>query len=137
MGAKLLLLLQIHYSIPSTHWTMTESGKIEAQPDSIFFMRQPHDFVAFLHQEQRHHDVNSLHDKLSLFRGQLDENNNLDLPDLESQLLKEDPDCVFAERPLTQFDLYVSTLVPIRALDMFEPLKMAGKPKMLIAVVLN
>ena len=86
MGARLLLLLQIHYTIPSTHWIMTESGKIEAQvricrqkiillpdfhflqPDSIFFMRQPHDLVAFLHQEQRHVDVNNLHEKLSLFR---------------------------------------------------------------------
>ena len=38
---------------------------------------------------------------------------------------------MFAERPLTQFDLYVSTLVPIRALDMSEPVKMAGKPKVL------
>ena len=38
---------------------------------------------------------------------------------------------MFAERPLTQFDLYVSTLVPIRAMDRFEPLKMDGKKKML------
>ena len=86
MEAKFLLLLQIQYTIPSTHWIMTESGKIEAQvrmafasllskksfqPDSIFFMRQPHDFVAFLHQEQRHHDINSLHEKLSMFRYQI------------------------------------------------------------------
>jgi len=130
MGAKLLLLLQLHYAIPSTHWIMTESGKIEAQPDSIFFMRQPHDFVAFLHQEQRHHDVNDLHEKLSLFRGQLDENHNLDVPDVESQLLKEDPDCIFADRPLTQFDLYVSTLVPIRAMDKLDKLDLKSDRSM-------
>ena len=36
----------------------------------------------------------------------------------------QDPDCIFAERPLTQFDLYVSTLVPMRPLDRFDPLKL-------------
>merc|ERR1719474_439791 len=33
----------------------------------------------------------------------------------------------FAERPLTQYDLYVSTLVPIRDLDKFDPRKIDSK----------
>jgi len=129
MVAKLFIFLQIHCAIPSTHWAMTESGKIEPQPDSIFFMRQPHDFVALLHQEQRHIDMNKLHDKLFLFRGQLDENYNLDIPDLEGQHLKEDPDCVFAERSLTQFDLFLSTLVPLKSMEVQLPDKMDQRLK--------
>ena len=68
MGTKIILLVQLHIVIPSTHWLVTETGKIEAQPDSIFFMKQPNDLVSFLHQEQRYADMNSLHDKLATFR---------------------------------------------------------------------
>ena len=68
MGTKIILLVQLHIVIPSTHWLVTETGKIEAQPDSIFFMKQPNDLVSFLHQEQRYADMNNLHDKLATFR---------------------------------------------------------------------
>ena len=68
MATKILLLIQLHIAIPSTHWLVTETGKIEAQPDSIFFMKQPNDLVSFLHQEQRYADMNNLHDKLATFR---------------------------------------------------------------------
>ena len=126
MGAKLVLLLQIHYSIPSTHWTMTETGKIEAQvwtiqKKGVFFTvyilsARQHLFYATttrlcgfsspraetswceqlawqtvslqvgLHCSHKWGDHNH---PFHNFRGQLDENNNLDVPDLESQLLKE------------------------------------------------
>ena len=78
-----------------------------------------------------------------VIRGTLDENHSAEVPDVEAQLLAEvtawmlkqylsvekylscsevkftlenfqDPDCLLAGRPLTQFDLYVSTLVPLR-----------------------
>lgn len=68
MATKILLLIQLDIAIPSTHWLVTETGKIEAQPDSIFFMKQPNDLVSLLHQEQRYADMNSLHDKLATFR---------------------------------------------------------------------
>ncbi len=62
------LMLVTTPALPSTHWLVTETGKVEAQPDSIFHMRQPHDLVSFIHQEQRFTDMNNLHDKLSTFR---------------------------------------------------------------------
>jgi hypothetical protein len=109
------MLLPLHPVLPSTHWVVTESGKIQAQPDSIYFLRQPHDFVAFIHQEQRVLQTNNLHHELTSIRGSLDENHNAEVPDVEAQLLAEDSDCLLAGRPLTQFDLYVSTLVPLRS----------------------
>ena len=116
----LLLLYQLDVAIPSTHWLVTEAGKVEAQPDSIFMIRQPNDFVAFVHQEQRFIDMNDLHEKLSEFRGRLDDNTSLDIPDVESMLSKDDPDCVYAGRSLTQFDLYLSTMVPLPKLSSFK-----------------
>ena len=99
------LLLVTSPALPSTHWLVTETGKVEAQPDSIFYMRQPHDLVSFIHQEQRFSDMNNLHDKLSKFRsvvmtsdirihvifcrGQLDDNTSLDVPDVEGMLSRE------------------------------------------------
>lgn len=130
MGTKIILLIQLHIAIPSTHWLVTETGKIEAQPDSIFFMKQPNDLVSFLHQEQRYADMNSLHDKLATFRGKLDDNRSLDVPDLEGLLSKEDPDCVFAGRSLTQFDLYISTLVPFAAMQKLEILHINSQTKL-------
>jgi len=115
MCSFLLVLLPLHPVLPSTHWVVTENGKIQAQPDSIYFLRQPHDFVAFIHQEQRVLETNNLHHELTSIRGTLDENHSADVPDVEAQLLAEDPDCLLAGRPLTQFDLYVSTLVPLRS----------------------
>ena len=76
-------------------------------------IRQPNDFVAFIHQEQRFIDMNDLHEKLSEFRGRLDDNTSLNVPDVESSLSNDDPDCIFAGRSLTQFDLYLSTLTPV------------------------
>ena len=68
LAVALVELLCLDLALPSTHWLVTEAGKVEAQPDSIFMMRQPNDFVAFLHQEQRFLDMNILHEKLSEFR---------------------------------------------------------------------
>ena len=65
------LLLVTTPALPATHWLVTETGKVEAQPDSIFHMRQPYDLVSFIHQEQRFTDMNNLHDKLSKFRSVL------------------------------------------------------------------
>jgi len=115
MCSFLLVLLPLHPVLPSTHWVVTENGKIQAQPDSIYFLRQPHDFVAFIHQEQRVLETNNLHHELTSIRGTLDESHSAEVPDVEAQLLAEDPDCLLAGRPLTQFDLYVSTLVPLRS----------------------
>ena len=40
--------------------------------------------------------MNDLHEKLSEFRGRLDYNTSLDIPDVEPILSKDDPDCVYA-----------------------------------------
>jgi len=124
-----LILLQLDLTIPSTHWLITEVGKIEAQPDSIFMMRQSHDLVAFIHQERRFIDMNDLHEKLSVFRGQLDDT-SLDVPDVEAMLAQKDADCIYAGRSLTQFDLYISTMVPFNAMKKLKIISIDSKTKL-------
>jgi len=123
------ILLHLDLTIPSTHWLITEVGKIEAQPDSIFMMRQSHDLVAFIHQEKRFIDMNNLHEKLSVFRGQLDDT-SLDVPDVEAMLAQKDADCIYAGRSLTQFDLYISTMVPFNAMKRLKILTIDSKTKL-------
>ena len=65
-----------------------------------------------------------------MFRGKLDDNKSLDVPDLEGLLSKEDPDCLFAGRSLTQFDLYISTLVPFAAMQKLEILNINSQTKL-------
>ena len=84
-------------------------GKIEAQPDSIFMMRQSHDLVAFIHQEKRFIDMNNLHEKLSVFRGQLDDT-SLDVPDVEAML---------AQKVFSHFYFYKRNLIVSQSIIMF------------------
>ena len=67
---------------------------------------------------------------MSHSRGKLDDNKSLDVPDLEGLLSKEDPDCLYAGRSLTQFDLYISTLVPFAAMYKLEILNINSQTKL-------
>ena len=77
----------------------------------------------------------------------MDDNKSLEVPDLEGLLSKEDPDCLFAGRSLTQFgiildmiiknllidyytDLYISTLVPFTAMNKLEILTINSQTKL-------
>ena len=49
------------------------------------------------------------------YRGKLDETADNDHHDLEASIYKEDSNCVTAGKPLTQFDLFVSTIVRVQS----------------------
>ena len=162
MELLFLCLVFIRSVLPSSHWIVTEAGKIQAQvkkhfftnfknekqffpqPDSIFFMRQPHDFVAFLHQVLltnchtdtvsivvRNSECQSRTASTKTWRPFEEISTRLTISTCRtwrpssqqrchsSQFVStlkyfEDPDCLLAGRPLTKFDLYVSTMVPLR-----------------------
>ncbi|KAK4302085.1 hypothetical protein Pmani_025813 [Petrolisthes manimaculis] len=94
----------------TTHWVVTEDGKIQAQMDSIFQLRRPYDFLALAQQEQRAMQVESLKRDLVSQKSQIDRNEDKDTQ-LEERIYRTDSDCVLAGRPLTEFDLYASTVV--------------------------
>ena len=73
-------------------------------------MKRPYDLVSFLEQERRVEQLDHLKELLA-------DTTNLDKvverhePDLETRFYDRDPDCQKAGQPLTEFDLFVSTLI--------------------------
>lgn len=106
-----ILILKVYCT---THWVVTEDGKIQAQMDSIFQLRRPYDFLALAQQEQRALQVESLKRELVSQKSQIDLNEDKDTQ-LEERIYRTDSDCVLAGRPLTEFDLYASTVITIES----------------------
>ncbi len=48
----------------STHWKITDSGRIEPNDDSDFSLLRPYDLAAFIKQVERHKRLNILKDIL-------------------------------------------------------------------------
>ncbi len=82
-------------------------------------MKRPFDLVSFLEQERRVSLLDGIKDSLS-------ETSNLDSvaerhdPDFESKFYSNDEDCNKAGQPLTEFDLFVSTLIQPDPLEVKE-----------------
>ncbi|XP_023223356.1 tetratricopeptide repeat protein 17-like [Centruroides sculpturatus] len=95
----------------STHWVVTENGKIQAQIDSVFSLRRPYDLVALMQQEQRAILVEELKQQLMMQKEEIDLHEDKET-NLEGKMYSMDEDCLAAGKPLTDIDLYVSTIVP-------------------------
>ncbi|KAK0055172.1 tetratricopeptide repeat protein 17 [Biomphalaria pfeifferi] len=107
-----LLLQKCRISNGSNHWIVTEDGKIQAQVDSVYSMRRPYDLVAFMKQEERANMLNSLKKELLSRKDEIDKNEDRDTG-LEQKFYKTNPDCIEAGKPLPEFDLYISTVLPL------------------------
>ncbi|XP_046477083.1 tetratricopeptide repeat protein 17 isoform X2 [Neodiprion pinetum] len=94
----------------TTHWVVTENGRIQSQPDSVFQMRRPYDLVAFLEQEDRRNAVDALYRQLVARKAAIHSRcASLDSAmDVETRLYSTDPDCLLAGKPLADVDLYAS-----------------------------
>uniref|UniRef100_V5IBL4 Uncharacterized protein n=1 Tax=Ixodes ricinus TaxID=34613 RepID=V5IBL4_IXORI len=100
-----------HYSECSTHWVVTDKGKIQPQMDSVFSLRRPYDLLALLAQEERAVQVEEFKQQLLRRKQEIDRCED-QASDVEQRLYSTDKDCILAAQPLTDFDLYVSTVVP-------------------------
>ncbi|KAI0227091.1 Tetratricopeptide repeat protein 17 [Lamellibrachia satsuma] len=56
----------------TTHWVVTEDGRIQAQLDSVFNLQRPYDLVALLKQEDRAHMLENLKQELLAKKDQID-----------------------------------------------------------------
>ncbi|CAD5117844.1 DgyrCDS6590 [Dimorphilus gyrociliatus] len=108
-----VLLLCSTISDASTHWIVTEGGKLQAQVDSVFNLHRPYDLLALLRQEGRAYLLQNLQDELVKKKKDIDQNDK-DEPGLEERYYKEDSDCIIAGKPLTEYDLYISTVLPLQ-----------------------
>ncbi|CAL1533702.1 unnamed protein product [Lymnaea stagnalis] len=96
----------------STHWIVTEDGRIQAQADSVYNLRRPYDLVAFMKQEDRASMLNTLKKELLSRKDEIDKNEDRDTG-LEQKFYKTNSDCIEAGKPLPEFDLYISTVLPL------------------------
>lgn len=113
------LLLIFEECRATTHWVVTEEGKIQSQLDSTFSLKRPYDLLALMEQEKRAIEVEDLKQKLIIQKEEIDRREDKET-NLEGKIYSTDEDCVAAEKPLTDFDLYASTVVP------FPPYKEFG-----------
>ncbi|GLH04929.1 Uncharacterized protein GBIM_10584 [Gryllus bimaculatus] len=100
----------------STHWVVTENGRIQSQLDSMFHMRRPYDLLSLLEQEKRVKAIEELHNELMTRKSSIDQQwGTLEgAADLESRLYSQDPDCLKAGHTLADTDLYISLIGDIR-----------------------
>ncbi|TRY65425.1 hypothetical protein DNTS_021895 [Danionella cerebrum] len=113
----------------TTHWVVTEDGKIQQQVDSPLNLKHPHHLVLFMQQETRVSYLKKLEKQLVAQKIHIEENEDRDTG-LEQRHYKEDADCVSAKVPLGDLDLYDGTFISLESkgiypedfLDMMAPL---------------
>uniref|UniRef100_A0A8C5FIT8 Tetratricopeptide repeat domain 17 n=1 Tax=Gadus morhua TaxID=8049 RepID=A0A8C5FIT8_GADMO len=108
------LLLLADRAGATTHWVVTEDGKIQQQVDSPLNLKHPHDVVIFMRQETRVNYLKKLEKQLVEQKIHIEENEDRDTG-LEQRHYKEDSDCVLAKVPLGDLDLYDGTYISLES----------------------
>ncbi|XP_077143209.1 tetratricopeptide repeat protein 17 isoform X1 [Ranitomeya variabilis] len=129
------LLCTVGPSGATTHWVVTEDGKIQQQVDSPMNLKHPHDLVILMRQETTVGYLKELEKHLVAQKIHIEENEDRDTG-LEQRHYKDDPDCVLAKVPLGDMDLYDGTYMsledrsisPEDYMDMHSPLPPNLKP---------
>ncbi|XP_041835928.1 tetratricopeptide repeat protein 17 [Melanotaenia boesemani] len=111
-----LCILIVDSGGATTHWVVTEDGKIQQQVDSPLNLKHPHDVVIFMRQETRVNYLKKLEKQLVAQKIHIEENEDRDTG-LEQRHYKEDPDCVMAKVPLGDLDLYDGTYIALESKD--------------------
>ncbi|XP_030574814.1 tetratricopeptide repeat protein 17 [Archocentrus centrarchus] len=112
----LLCILTVDSGGATTHWVVTEDGKIQQQVDSPLNLKHPHDVVIFMRQETRVNYLKKLEKQLVAQKIHIEENEDRDTG-LEQRHYKEDADCVMAKVPLGDLDLYDGTYISLESKD--------------------
>ncbi|MBN3284411.1 TTC17 protein, partial [Polyodon spathula] len=103
-------------SAATTHWIVTEDGKIQQQVDSPLNLKHPHDLVIFMRQETRVSYLKELEKQLVAQKIHIEDNEDRDTG-LEQRHYKEDVDCIKAKVPLGDLDLYDGTYISLESKD--------------------
>ncbi|ELW47786.1 Tetratricopeptide repeat protein 17 [Tupaia chinensis] len=111
-----LLSLATRGALATTHWVVTEDGKIQQQVDSPMNLKHPHDLVILMRQETTVNYLKELEKQLVAQKIHIEENEDRDTG-LEQRHNKEDPDCIKAKVPLGDLDLYDGTYITLESKD--------------------
>ncbi|XP_069761940.1 tetratricopeptide repeat protein 17 isoform X3 [Narcine bancroftii] len=110
------LLSALRTSTATTHWVVTEDGKIQQQVDTPLNLKHPHDLVVFMRQEATVDYLKELEKHLVAQKIHIEENEDRDTG-LEQRHYKEDSDCIKAKVPLGDLDLYDGTYISLESKD--------------------
>ncbi|XP_066510561.1 tetratricopeptide repeat protein 17-like [Hoplias malabaricus] len=110
----LICVLLVEPGRATTHWVVTEDGKIQQQVDSPLNLKHPHHLVLFMQQEVRMNYLKKLEKQLVAQKIHIEENEDRDTG-LEQRHYKEDADCVTAKVPLGDLDLYDGTFISLES----------------------
>ncbi|XP_069325949.1 tetratricopeptide repeat protein 17 isoform X4 [Eulemur rufifrons] len=111
-----LLSVAARGAFATTHWVVTEDGKIQQQVDSPMNLKHPHDLVILMRQETTVNYLKELEKQLVAQKIHIEENEDRDTG-LEQRHNKEDPDCIKAKVPLGDLDLYDGTYITLESKD--------------------
>ncbi|XP_019641276.1 PREDICTED: tetratricopeptide repeat protein 17-like isoform X3 [Branchiostoma belcheri] len=95
-----------------THWVVTEDGRIQQQFESPLSIKRTDDLVMFMRQAERTEQIAQMQKDLLAQKIHIEETEDKET-NLEQTFYKTDPDCRAAKRQLTDFDLYISTVLPL------------------------
>ncbi|XP_078670323.1 tetratricopeptide repeat protein 17-like isoform X4 [Branchiostoma floridae x Branchiostoma belcheri] len=95
-----------------THWVVTEDGRIQQQFESPLNIKRTDDLVMFMRQAERTEQIAQMQKDLLAQKIHIEETEDKET-NLEQTFYKTDPDCRAAKRQLTDFDLYISTVLPL------------------------
>uniref|UniRef100_A0A8C5KPL8 Tetratricopeptide repeat protein 17 n=1 Tax=Jaculus jaculus TaxID=51337 RepID=A0A8C5KPL8_JACJA len=116
LGLSALLSAAARGAFATTHWVVTEDGKIQQQVDSPMNLKHPHDLVILMRQETTVNYLKELEKQLVAQKIHIEENEDRDTG-LEQRHNKEDPDCIKAKVPLGDLDLYDGTYITLESKD--------------------
>ncbi|GAA6104522.1 tetratricopeptide repeat protein 17 isoform X1 [Tachysurus ichikawai] len=114
MFIMIICILLVEPGRATTHWVVTEDGKIQQQVDSPLNLKHPHHLVLFMQQETRVNYLKKLEKQLVAQKIHIEENEDRDTG-LEQRHYKEDADCVTAKVPLGDLDLYDGTFISLES----------------------
>ncbi|XP_055137842.1 tetratricopeptide repeat protein 17 isoform X5 [Symphalangus syndactylus] len=116
LSLSALLSVAARGAFATTHWVVTEDGKIQQQVDSPMNLKHPHDLVILMRQETTVNYLRELEKQLVAQKIHIEENEDRDTG-LEQRHNKEDPDCIKAKVPLGDLDLYDGTYITLESKD--------------------
>eukprot|EP00795_Rhopilema_esculentum_P011375 gene11375-21569_t len=126
LGLGLLACLALISPLCSsvTHWFVDNDGKIKQQVESIYNLKSPGDLITFMEQESKMKKLSILQTELLSKRDVL-QPSELEKVDIESQMFRSDPDCVISKKRLTEFDLYLGSVMHFhnKRIDVAEHVK--------------
>ncbi|CAF0907060.1 unnamed protein product [Brachionus calyciflorus] len=106
----------------STHWRVTEEGRIEVKDDTVFTLLRPYDLASFMKQSDR---LTRLDHLKNLIQNKEIPSTHKDPPvsvtSYQENFYKTDPDCLKAEQQLTKFSFYETHLISWHTHGLYLP----------------